>query len=103
MNHKKIFWEEILFTKSNIKITCDKATKARFIDECKNMLKSFVKEQELCSNFDTNFLVEVFRKYYQKNLEEKFSVSFEFGENHIIRTNYSKYSEQIQEELKSVF
>lgn len=57
-----------MFENNDIKITCDKVTRNRFAEECRTLLKSFVKEQELCPNFDTNFLIEVFRKYYQKNL-----------------------------------
>lgn len=76
MSRKRIFWEDIVFLDDDIRITCDKVTKNKFVEQCRNLLKSFVKERENCPNFDSTFLVEVFRKYYQKNLEERYSVNF---------------------------
>jgi hypothetical protein len=43
MANKKIFWESIVFTNSEIKLTCDKSIKNKFVEEAKNLLKTYIK------------------------------------------------------------
>jgi hypothetical protein len=78
----------------------DRAAKERFVEEARNLLVALVEEQEPCHNFNSQLYIEIFRKYYQSSLEEKFNSKFKVHDSCLTRINYTKYSDRIQERLK---